>query len=117
MRAVIKSKRRLIKVLIIVACIIFTKKIIDTPVLTGSFYGTYVYEGYIVSIKDDGDFYIMNQIGDIYMKGNYERKSENVYYLSGNGFKDQQIILRNRRFQLSLRGKKWYLKRFLIQLH
>jgi len=106
-----KSKRRIVKVFIIIALFLLTKKIIDTPALTGSFYGTYAYEGYIVSIIEDGDFLIMNRIGEIYMKGKYEKKSENVYYLSGNGFQDQQITLKNRKFDLMFEGKEMKFKK------
>ncbi|WP_313530124.1 hypothetical protein [Anaerotignum sp.] len=93
------NKRRIVIILFIVICVFLIRKIIETPVLSGSFYGTYAYDGYIVSILEDSDdFYIFNQIGDIFIKGKYEKKSENVYYLSGNGFMEQQISLKNRKF-------------------
>ncbi len=102
-----KYKRTLMLVILIILCSLLIKKIIDTPVLTGSFYGTYAYEGYTISIMvDDGDFYLMNQPMDIFMKGNYEKKSETTYDLSGNGFQNQQITLKNRSFLLMFDGKE-----------
>uniref|UniRef100_UPI0027153264 hypothetical protein n=1 Tax=Anaerotignum sp. TaxID=2039241 RepID=UPI0027153264 len=84
-----KYKRTLMLVILIILCSLLIKKIIDTPVLTGSFYGTYSYEGYTISVMvDDGDFYLMNQPMDIFIKGNYEKKSETTYDLSGNCFQN-----------------------------
>ncbi|WMI81746.1 hypothetical protein [Anaerotignum sp. MB30-C6] len=115
------NKRRIVIILVIVICIFLIKKIIDTPVLAGSFYGTYAYEGYTVSILEDcDDFYIMNQISDVYMKGKYEKKSENVYYLSGNSFQGQQITLKNREFHFIFEEEEMTFKKisnsaFLIE--
>uniref|UniRef100_UPI0027144CD8 hypothetical protein n=1 Tax=Anaerotignum sp. TaxID=2039241 RepID=UPI0027144CD8 len=65
------------------------------------------YEGYTISVMvDDGDFYLMNQPMDIFIKGNYEKKSETTYDLSGNCFQNQQITFKNRSFLLVFDGKE-----------
>lgn len=76
--------RRFIYLFLIVICVIIAKKVMDTPILTGSFQGTYSYEGYTVSVTDTNEFYLMNQVLGIYIKGEYEREAENVYYFRGN---------------------------------
>ena len=103
-----KSKRRILKLIVIVFCILLIKKIIDSPPpLTGSFYGTYAYKEYTICIMvDNGDFYLMNRLEDIYVKGKYDKKTESTYYLSGNCFQDQQITLKNRKFRFMFEGEE-----------
>ncbi|WP_312046692.1 hypothetical protein [Anaerotignum sp.] len=98
--------RRLIYLFFIVVCIIIIKKVMDTPILTGSFQGTYSYEGYTVSVTDTNEFYLMNQVLGIYIKGEYEREAENVYYLEGTGIQSQEIRLKNKVFILVFYGNE-----------
>ena len=90
--------RRFIYLFLIVICVIIVKKVMDTPILTGSFQGTYSYEGYTVSVTDTNEFYLMNQVLGIYIKGEYEREAENVYYLEGTVIQSQEIRLKNKVF-------------------
>lgn len=66
--------------------------------------GTYSYEGYTVSVTDANEFYLMNQVLGIYIKGEYERDAENVYYLEGIGIQSQEIRLKNKVFILVFDG-------------
>lgn len=97
--------RRLIYLFLIVICVVIMRKVMDTPILTGSFQGTYSYEGYTVSVTDANEFYLMNQVLGIYIKGEYERDAENVYYLEGIGIQSQEIRLKNKVFILVFDGK------------
>lgn len=103
-----KSKRRIVKIILILFCIFIIKKIIDSPPpLTEAFSGVFSYEGYTMSIMmDDDDFYFMNQLQDIYVKGKYEKKSEFTYYLSGDGFLDQEITFKNKKFDFMFDGEE-----------
>ena len=78
----------------------------ETPILTGSFQGTYSYEGYTVSVTDTNEFYLMNQVLGIYIKGEYEREAENVYYLEGTVIQSQEIRLKNKVFILVFDGNE-----------
>lgn len=78
----------------------------DTPILTGSFLGTYYYEGYTVSVTDTNEFYLMNQVLGIYIKGEYEEQAENVYNLWGSGIESQNVRLKNKVFTLFFDGKE-----------
>jgi len=98
--------RRFIYLFLIVICVIIVKKVMDTPILTGSFQGTYSYEGYTVSVTDTNEFYLMNQVLGIYIKGEYEREAENVYYLEGTGIQGQEIRLKNKVFILVFDGNE-----------
>lgn len=91
---------------LIVIWVIIVKKVMDTPILTGSFQGTYSYEGYTVSVTDTNEFYLMNQVLGIYIKGEYEREAENVYYLEGTGIQGQEIRLKNKVFILVFDGNE-----------
>ncbi len=98
--------RRLIYLFLIVICVIIIKKVMDTPILTGSFLGTYYYEGYTVSVTDTNEFYLMNQVLGIYIKGEYEEQAENVYNLWGSGIESQNVRLKNKVFTLFFDGKE-----------
>ena len=98
--------RRFIYLFIIVICVVIIKKVMETPILTGSFQGTYSYEGYTVSVTDTNEFYLMNQVLGIYIKGEYEREAENVYYLEGTVIQSQEIRLKNKVFILVFDGNE-----------
>lgn len=98
--------RRFIYLIIIVICVVIIKKVMETPILTGSFQGTYSYEGYTVSVTDTNEFYLMNQVLGIYIKGEYEREAENVYYLEGTVIQSQEIRLKNKVFILVFDGNE-----------
>lgn len=103
---IMKTKRQISHILIIVICVFLTKKVIDTPILTGSFNGTYSCEGYTVSVTDTNEFYLMNQVLGIYIKGEYEEEAENVYNLWGSGIESQEVRLKNKVFTLLFEGKE-----------
>lgn len=74
--------------------------------LTGSFSGVFFYDEYTMSImKNKNEFYFMNHTKDIYVKGKYEKKSENIYYISVTDSKSSKLHL-NRKFQFMFDGEE-----------
>lgn len=77
----------------------------DNVLMTKAFVGTYSCESnpicHVIADPQGGNvFYYSNPHYHVYLKGKFEKCSENEYSLTGNEIESQNIIIENQKFSL-----------------
>lgn len=88
----------------------------DNALMTKAFVGTYSCESnpichVIADLKSGNIFYYSNPSYEVYLKGKFEKCSENEYMLTGNEIESQRIIIENQRFFLYIKDEKLDFKK------
>lgn len=88
----------------------------DNTIMTKAFVGTYSCESNPICLvvadpKAGNMFYYSDPSYEEYLKGKFEKCSENEYMLTGNEIESQIIIIENQRFSLYIKDEKLDFKK------